>query len=87
MRLTPNMLRVLKALHNAEDKRGVATYSTAIALSTRNLASILNGGFPARTQGQTFPELSIELTEKGLVFCNQRFSSVTTEMGIIDSSK
>lgn len=73
MRLTPNMLKVLKALHTAENNRGVATYKTALALSDRNLVSIRDGGFPARTQGLAFPELSVDLTEEGRFFCNQRF--------------
>ena len=74
MRLTSNMLNVLKTLHNAENKCGVASLKTAFALSDRDLDSISDNGFPARTGGLAFPELSVELTEKGRIFCNQQFN-------------
>lgn len=79
MRLPPNMLKVLMALHNTENNKGVATYQTAFALSERGLVSVLNGGFPAKTQGLAFPELTVELTEEGRNFCNQKFQTTKTD--------
>ena len=74
MRLTANMLKVLVELHNSGNGQGTATFRTAIALCDRELVSIRNGGFPARTEGLAFPELAVELTDKGKAFCVQKFN-------------
>lgn len=73
MRLSEPMLKVLKMLHDSKNQIGNASFRTAFALSDRELVLICKGGFPARTQGGAFPELSVELTEKGRAYCISRF--------------
>lgn len=79
MRLSPNMLKALMSLHNSDNNTGFATYQTAFALNNRGLVSILNGGFPTKTQGLSFPELSIELTEEGRNFCKHKFGKTSAD--------
>ena len=73
MRLSENMIKALSLLHNSENNKGQAQLKTALALETRELVVILNHGFPASTCGGTFPNLSVELTNKGKKYCSERF--------------